>query len=256
MRRPEGLIISAMEHLTKQQIILLAILVSFVSSIATGIVTVSLLGQSSPAVTQTINRVVEKTIQTVSPGATTTRETIVVREDEAVTNAIARAEKAIVRIYDAGNYVGLGVILSNSGKVAAYTDMVHNIGLSAKLDGGNAVPLSFISRDHQTGVSLFQAEQSADPKNARVYIGAALADSSASKLGQSVVLIGGREETTVTTGIISSKNTDRIKVNVTGEYFDSRAILVNLLGEIVAINDGTGQNSFLPSNVLKTYATP
>lgn len=245
-----------MEHLTRQQIVLLALLVSFVSSIATGIVTVSLMDQGSPAVTQTINRVVEKTIQTVSPGATTTRETIVVREDEAVTNAIARAGKSVVRIWSGDTFVGLGVILSNSGKVAVYTDNVYTDNLQADLEGGNAVSLSFLSRDPMTGVSLLQAEQSPDPKLARVYTAAVLANSSAIKLGQSVILVLGREELSVATGIVSSKNTDRIKVNALGENFDSRAILVNLLGEVIAINDGTGQNSFLPSNVLKTYATP
>ncbi len=245
-----------MEHLTRQQIILLALLVSFVSSIATGIVTVSLLDQNSPAVTQTINRVVEKTIQTVSPGTTTMKETIVVREDEAVTNAIAKAGKSIARIWSNGAFVGLGVILSNSGKVAVYTDNVYTDNLRADLEGGNAVSLSFLSRDSITGVSIFQAEQSTDPKLARVYTPSVLANSGAIKLGQSVILILGREELFVDTGIISSKNTDRIKVNALGENFDSRAILVNLLGEVIAINDGSSQNSFLPSNILKTYATP
>ncbi|MEK7607642.1 MAG: serine protease [Patescibacteria group bacterium] len=245
-----------MEHLTKQQIILLALLVSFVSSIATGIVTVSLLDQSSPAVTQTINRVVEKTIQTVSPGATTTKEIIVVKEDEAITNAISRAEKSIVRIKSGGNFLGLGIILSNSGKIVAETDTVYVNNLSADLLGGNTVTLSFVSRDPLTGISLFQAEQAFDKKNARVYTGATLADSGTLKLGQSVVLIAGREELSIATGIISSKNKERIKVNTTRESFDSHAILVNLLGEVIAVNDGSNQNSFIPSNIIKTYATP
>ncbi|HEY4500220.1 MAG TPA: hypothetical protein VJH25_00320 [Candidatus Paceibacterota bacterium] len=245
-----------MEHLTRQQIVLLALLVSFVSSIATGIVTVSLMDQNSPSVTQTINRVVEKTIETVSPGATTTKETIVVREDEAVTNAIAKAGKSITRVWSNDTFVGLGVILSNSGKVAVYTDNVYTNNLRADLEGGNVVSLSFLSRDPITGVSLFQAEQSVDPKLARVYAPTVLANSNTIKLGQSVILILGREELSVATGIISSKNTDRIKVNALGENFDSRAILVNLLGEVIAINDGSSQNSFLPSNTLKTYATP
>jgi len=245
-----------MEHLTKQQIVLLALLVSFVSSIATGIVTVSLMDQGSPTVTQTINRVVEKTIETVTPSATTTKETIVIKEDEAIINSLEKASKSIVRIKSNGVFLGLGVIVSNSGKIASYTDAVYTGGLSASLNGGNTVILSFVSRDPVTGVSIFQAEQSFDPKNARVYTSAILADSNTLKLGQSVVLVAGRDETSIATGIISSINENRIKINIIGESFDSNAILVNLLGEIIAINDGSSQNSFLPSNKIKTYATP
>ena len=48
-----------MESLTKTQIVLLVLLVSFVTSLATGIVTVTLVNQAPQPVTHTINKVVE-----------------------------------------------------------------------------------------------------------------------------------------------------------------------------------------------------
>src|SRR4029077_18213268 len=51
------------EKLTKSQIVLLTLLVSFVTSIATGIVTVSLMDQAPPAIAQSVSRIVEHTVE-------------------------------------------------------------------------------------------------------------------------------------------------------------------------------------------------
>ena len=59
-----------MEQLTKTQVVLLVLLVSFVTSIATAIVTVALYEQMPSPIIQNINRIVEKTIEKVVPSQT------------------------------------------------------------------------------------------------------------------------------------------------------------------------------------------
>jgi len=249
-----------MEHLTKQQVILLALLVSFVSSIASGIVTVSLLDQAPPAVTQTINHVVEKTIERVSPSGDTqgsTKETIVIKDDQAVVLAIDKASKSIAHIQNGGFIVGLGLIVSSSGKVIGVIDSSHRNNLSLLLSGGNVVALSFVSEDPLSGISLFQAEQSVNPKDARVYNAATFANSDDLKLGDAVVSIFGGENIAVAAGIISSFSKDRIMTDAHGSDPLSHAILINLSGNIVGVRDSTEPlNTFIPSNIIKTYATP
>lgn len=56
-----------MDHLTKTQVVLLVLMVSFVTSLVTGIVTVTLVNQAPPPITQTLSNVIEKTIEKVVP---------------------------------------------------------------------------------------------------------------------------------------------------------------------------------------------
>ncbi|MCC6290479.1 trypsin-like peptidase domain-containing protein [Candidatus Nomurabacteria bacterium] len=113
-----------MEELNKNQVVLLVLLVSFVTSIATGIVTVTLLQQAPPGVTQTINRVVERTIEKTVPGETKTTTVIkevpvIVTEEQLIVDVINSASPATVRITDrSGVALGTGFIISDDGRIA------------------------------------------------------------------------------------------------------------------------------------------
>lgn len=88
-----------MEELNKTQLILLMLFITFVTSVTTGIVTVTLLQQAPPAITQTINRVVEQTIEKITPIQTQVKETrVLVGQEDAIINTAARVKSAIVRI--------------------------------------------------------------------------------------------------------------------------------------------------------------
>lgn len=124
-----------MNDLNAQQIVLLCLLVSFVSSVATGITTVSLLEQAPKPVAQTINRVVERTIErVVDPvvesvtNVATNRpserivETVVVNQEDLTVEAVEKSVKSLARIYgvDRTNkkfFIGLGAVVSSDGKI-------------------------------------------------------------------------------------------------------------------------------------------
>ena len=127
-----------LENLTKHQIILLTLLVSFVTSIATGIVTVSLMNQAPPAMTRTINQIVERTVQTVVPASVqnaatvTTQKTVVVKDDDLVAQSIVSLQKSIVRITAKGgnDLLARGVIISAKGTVITDRATLVDSGLT------------------------------------------------------------------------------------------------------------------------------
>ena len=128
-----------MEHLTKQQLILVALLVSFMTSIATGVVTVSLMEQVPDPVAQTINRIVERTIETVvqapetpqAAAVVTTKETIVVKEDDRVMEAVEKNSPHIVRIKaseaENARNIALGFLVGGEGLVVTSAEALRDI---------------------------------------------------------------------------------------------------------------------------------
>lgn len=93
-----------LKDLNNYQLVLLTLLISFVTSIATGIVTVYLL-QESPAVSSVINQVIERTIEKTVPDSVasqiqpTQSKTIIIKEDDLVAEALARGFKQTGAIY-------------------------------------------------------------------------------------------------------------------------------------------------------------
>lgn len=244
-----------LEHLTKHQIILLTLLVSFVTSIATGIVTVSLVNQAPPSVTRTINQIVEHTVERVVPapaGATlaggrtetVTERTVVVRDDDLAAQSIAKVRTSLVRIVAKGSdlLISRGVLVSSPGVAIADREALAASGVrqfEAILDGtrypaslrqahkGQALAVVDISLGTTTGI---------EP--------APLADLSKVQLGQSVIRIGGGGTDTVGTGVVASlpdAHPQLIEASVSSATAGS--VLITLFGEIVGITTGASRAS-------------
>ena len=132
------------KDLNKTQLILLAILLSFVVSIATGIVTATLLQQAPPAVTQTINRVVQQTIEKVAPdyvpGQT---QTVVVKEDDLVVDAVTKTRSNLLPLLataDAKDSIADAYSVGN-GTFITRADAVDQTQKYVIKDGNNPINL-------------------------------------------------------------------------------------------------------------------
>ncbi len=123
------------EDLNKTQLVLLVILLSFVTSIAAAIIASALVQRASPAVNQTINRVVQRTIEKVVPDYTPGKvQTVVVKEDDLVVDAVAKARAGIMTAYSGkedtepkGRVLSLGGGQFLSGDVFAEVGKTYSV---------------------------------------------------------------------------------------------------------------------------------
>ncbi|MBI2475963.1 MAG: trypsin-like peptidase domain-containing protein [Candidatus Taylorbacteria bacterium] len=284
-----------MEGLTKQQIVLVTLLVSFVTSVATGIVTVALMDQAPPGVTQTINRVVERTVEKVVPNpnqaaAVVTKETVVVKEDDLVIQAVEKNAKSLVSITKVSGegeaktetFAGNGLVLSKEGLMASDSSVAAPAlddngnplqqSLKAVLADGAALPLTVVSADNATGLIFLKPTLDDKTKNT-VFIPATIADAGSLKLGQTVIALGG-EKVSVATGIVSNLSQSEqkpvsqdgaatstsksstgqiIKTDISAPAKALGAILVNLSGDVVgirALTAGSADNLFLAASLV------
>lgn len=218
-----------MRNLNIQQVVLLCLLISFVSSITTGIATVSLMQQESEPVTQTINRVVEKTIERVTPlegeegnlaalaksliGSNSEEKevvTVVVSQDELTIDAVDKNKSALVKIYRQDRiekvFVGFGLIVDDKGTVIADSSILNyqNRYLLEYHDQTEPLRAKFVEGFSKEIFSLLEPETIPE---GMTFFKPAFADSQQLKLGQAVVAIGGSKDLIISSGIVTQLET-------------------------------------------------
>lgn len=238
-----------LEHLTKHQIVLLTLLVSFVTSIATGIVTVSLVNQAPPEVTRTINQIVEHTVERVVPATqgaavaantaeTVTERTVVVKDDDLAAQSIAKMQQSVVRIVGKGGtfLITRGVIVSPSGVVFADRDAITASGMrqfEAFLQDGKRYTATLRPAPKGQALAVLDIELGTTTVSA-----APFADMAKVQLGQSVIRIGGGGADTVGTGVVASlpdsAHQGLIEASVSSATPGS--LVMTLFGELVGIS--------------------
>lgn len=200
-----------MEDLNKTQIVLLCLLVSFVTSIGTGIISASLLQEAPQTVTQTINRVVERTVETIVPqpsgGAPTREVTVVVKEEDLIIDAINKNHNSIVRIVDAretglSEVQTLGIVTKRDGTILADKRYIlSSRNYKAVFSDGQSHSLEILGRSDVSNAVFFKVS---DVDATQTFSAITLGNSDVLQLGQTVIALGGKQKEAVAIGRIIS----------------------------------------------------
>lgn len=279
-----------MEELNKTQIVLLTLFVSFVTSIATGITTVTLMDQAPPAITQTLNRVVEKTIERViQPASVVTKEVkVVIKQEDLVVKAV---EKNIPRLAfvtvlknvqsddmasAASTKDGIGFLVSNDGYVIVDSDLMNINASSYRVrfaDGkyfdadiattSDSVALLHLRQDKTADKNKTDGQKIIDSVKQAVgietnpqFVAVSFGDMSAIKLGQSVIALGGKTGGEVSTGIISRVDKtafglNAMYTNITLSPESSGGPLFNTDGDVIGMNIVRNNRQFgVPASMI------
>ncbi len=237
-----------LEKLTKHQIVLLTLLVSFVTSIATGIVSVSLMDQAPPSVTRTINQIVEHTVEKVVPNtqgaAAVTEKTVVVKDDDLAAQSIATLQRSLIRIVAKGSdqLVARGVIVNAKGMAITDQGALNADAATqfeAILSSDERVPITIRK---QVGTSTPIAVVDVAVGTSTGFAPATIVDLSKLKLGQTVIRIGGTGQDVVGSGIIAAlPRKDSTLIETTVSSATPGSVVSTLFGEVIGIvtNDST-----------------
>lgn len=199
------------EHLTKTQIVLLVLLVSFVTSMATGIVTVSLMDQAPQGMTYTINRIIEKSAEAVTGMVTEdvkeTDQTQTISGTKTVADVVAEASPSLVRVYtpvvEGGEeYAGLGVVAFDTQTVVTTVPgIVSDTVYSVHLSDGSRVSATVRLTDSVSGISILTLSL---PEGGVLPSAIRLTTETNLRLGQALMLLGGRDSVELVTGLLTA----------------------------------------------------
>lgn len=261
-----------MEDLTKHQLILLVILITFITSIGTGIITFTLLSEAPVEVTQNINRVVEKTIERVvteegKPEKVVT--TVVVNEEDRILETIAKNEKSIVRLKtilpDGTEFVsGLGLVVSADGTVVYHLNNYHNTSsYNIVFHDGKNYPTGKVYVDTANGLVFLKTNIPKNDTSKYTFYPAVLGNSDLLKVGQTLVAVSGQASNAVAIGRVRQLAFAEDKKTVAsivsdipiGKSYVGSPVL-NLSGEVIGLESPSVESdthySYFSANVVKS----
>jgi len=245
------------KELNKTQLILLAILLSFITSIATGITTVTLMQQAPVSFTAPVNRVIQQTIEKIQQvEGKTTVQTVIVKEEDLIVDAIAKNKSAVFSITKEIQDVdgktievgaGRGFAVSTGGIIVVDGNLVPDKGVYYIKNDSGKFKADFILADN-AGFSFLKIGSPLDEKNKIAFTVPVFGDLDKMKIGQKILVLGNSISSSIFEG---NKNVD---INVTKS--NAGGLVLNLDGEALGIALFSDTTDFASINdIMKIYAT-
>ncbi|PCI19984.1 hypothetical protein COB64_02720 [Candidatus Wolfebacteria bacterium] len=259
------------EKLTKAQLILLVLLVSFVTSIATGITTVTLMNQAPPEIIQPITRVVQNTVEKILPSEVreiTTTNTIIIKEEDLIIEAINENLSHVVTIYIKGDdetddiESGTGFLISSRGEIVTNKFTVSQSGEYVIKIDDTSFELEILGEDEYGYAYLQPVEIEGDQP---VFATTLQAAESSLNIGQNVISLSGNP-VVITIGRIAgfestsvidedteieTKTLEKILITSDAKKTVSGDPVINSDGELVGfISGGSGEIFIVPLSLV------
>ena len=187
------------KDLNKPQLILLAVLLSFVTSIATGITTVTLMQQAPASFTTPVNNIIKQTIEKIQQvEGKMTVQTVVVKEEDLVVDAIAKNKSAVFTINKETQdeefktvevSAGRGFAISTDGLLVVDANQIPDKGVYYVKNESGKFKAEFLSTD-EAGFSFLKIGEPVDGKSKVAFTVPAFGDLDKMKIGQKVIVMG------------------------------------------------------------------
>lgn len=235
------------QELNKSQLILLAVLLSFITSIVTGITTVTLMQQAPVSVTTPINRVIQQTVEKIQQvEGKTTVQTVVVKEEDLVVDALSKNKNALFSVTKDSDYgtelpSGDGFIISQDGVVAVDANWVPRRDVYYLSNASGKFKAEFMFTD-QNGVSFLKIDAPVDGTSVPVYSVPTFGDVNKLKIGQKVIMYGNGVSSFIFDG-----NKD---MKVIGAKSNPGGMILNLDGEVLGMALSGDSQSFVSVSAI------